>query len=211
MVPKRINSHLVLFDCITCDKCIPVCPNDANFAYETPPVDLYYRDVEVQPDGTIVEVGDQQHFVVGRKEQIANFADFCNHCGNCDTFCPEWDGPYLKKPNFFGTRASFEAGAPHDGFLLEGESGAFTLHARIDGKKSRLDTTTNGVYRYHDGTITLEIQNGNAKELAADSRPPDASHRVDIGRFHTLAALLTGITGSARVHQVNTRLLAETR
>ena len=24
-----------LFDCINCDKCIPVCPNDANFVYET--------------------------------------------------------------------------------------------------------------------------------------------------------------------------------
>ena len=109
MVPKRINSHLVLFDCITCDKCVPVCPNDANFLYETPPVDLHYRDVEVAPDGTITECGDEQHFVVERKEQIANFADFCNHCGNCDTFCPEWDGPYLKKPNFFGSRASFDA------------------------------------------------------------------------------------------------------
>ncbi|MCS7185200.1 MAG: hypothetical protein NZ870_04685, partial [bacterium] len=26
-LPKRINSHLWEFDCITCDKCIPVCPN----------------------------------------------------------------------------------------------------------------------------------------------------------------------------------------
>ena len=34
-VPKRIDSHLVMFDCITCDKCIPVCPNDANFSYHT--------------------------------------------------------------------------------------------------------------------------------------------------------------------------------
>ena len=25
--------HLVVFDCITCDKCLPVCPNDANFAF----------------------------------------------------------------------------------------------------------------------------------------------------------------------------------
>ena len=138
MIPRRINSHLVLFDCITCDKCVPVCPNDANFIYETPPVDLHYRDVEVAPDGTIREIGDEQHFVIGRKEQIANFADFCNHCGNCDTFCPEWDGPYLKKPNFFGSRESFDAAATHDGFLLEGEPGNFTLHGRIAGVPCRL-------------------------------------------------------------------------
>ena len=24
--PRKIGSHLVLFDCINCDKCVPVCP-----------------------------------------------------------------------------------------------------------------------------------------------------------------------------------------
>ncbi|MEE9211662.1 MAG: hypothetical protein V3U29_03315, partial [Phycisphaeraceae bacterium] len=81
LVPKRINSHLVIFDCITCNKCIPVCPNDANFLYETPETDLSYRDVEVLPDGSISESGEEKRFTVERKEQIANFADFCNHCG----------------------------------------------------------------------------------------------------------------------------------
>jgi putative selenate reductase len=209
MAPRRINSHLVLFDCITCDKCVPVCPNDANFLYETPPVDLVYRDVDVAADGTIAECGDERRFVVERKEQIANFADFCNYCGNCDTFCPEWDGPYLKKPNFFGSRASFDAAAAYDGFLLEGESGCFTLHGRIDGKPCRLETCgTNGRYTYHDGSVTLEIDSGKVRAIAENSAPPAGTHRVDMGRFHTLSALLIGITGTARVHPINTRLLA---
>jgi putative selenate reductase len=209
MIPRRINSHLVLFDCITCDKCVPVCPNDANFIYETPPADLLYRDVEVSPNGMICEVGDQQHFVIGRKEQIANFADFCNHCGNCDTFCPEWDGPYLKKPNFFGSRESFDAAATHDGFLLEGEPDNFTLHGRIAGVQCRLQSAvSNGTYYYDDGAVTLEIAAGQAVGLTATSPRPATTHRVDIGRFNTLVALLTGITSEARVHQVNTRLVA---
>ena len=29
--PPKIDSHLTLFDCITCNKCLPVCPNAANF------------------------------------------------------------------------------------------------------------------------------------------------------------------------------------
>ena len=26
--PRKIGSHLKLFDCVSCDKCVPVCPND---------------------------------------------------------------------------------------------------------------------------------------------------------------------------------------
>ena len=34
--PRKIGRHLQLFDCITCDKCVPVCPNDANFTFVLP-------------------------------------------------------------------------------------------------------------------------------------------------------------------------------
>ena len=34
--PKKIGSKLVLLDCITCDKCIKVCPNMANITLEIP-------------------------------------------------------------------------------------------------------------------------------------------------------------------------------
>jgi putative selenate reductase len=32
--PRKIGRHLQLFDCITCDLCVPVCPNDANFTFD---------------------------------------------------------------------------------------------------------------------------------------------------------------------------------
>jgi putative selenate reductase len=147
--------------------------------------------------------------MIERREQIANFADFCNYCGNCDTFCPEWDGPYLKKPNFFGSRASFDAAAPHDGFLLEGEPGRFTLTARIAGQLCRLEQKGDAaLFQFDDGTVTLELENGRVVGLAESSNRPATPHRVDMGRFHTLTALLAGITNPSRVHQVNTRLIA---
>ena len=43
-VPKRIDSKLWLCDCISCDKCIPVCPNDANFFYEIEPVTIEFTN-----------------------------------------------------------------------------------------------------------------------------------------------------------------------
>src|SRR5439155_26007805 len=53
--PTRINSVLVTFDCITCDKCVPVCPNAANFTYPAPKVAFDYHDVIVAADGSIRE------------------------------------------------------------------------------------------------------------------------------------------------------------
>ena len=34
--PRKIGRHLKLLDCLTCDKCVPVCPNDANFTFPHP-------------------------------------------------------------------------------------------------------------------------------------------------------------------------------
>src|SRR5262249_55630727 len=42
--PRKIGSRLVTFDCINCDKCVPVCPNDANFVYETEPFSAAYEN-----------------------------------------------------------------------------------------------------------------------------------------------------------------------
>ena len=214
LVPKRINSHLVVFDCVTCNKCIPVCPNDANFLYETPEVALTYRDVSVSPDGTVTEVGDEVMFTVEKTQQIANFADYCNQCGNCDTFCPEYDGPYIKKPSFFGTRKTFDEGAPHDGFLVETTDASLSLLGRIDGQIFRLDRLDDSGdhWRFDDGRVTLEFQDNRPTGLAPNSAKPAAGseHVVGLGRFHTMRVLLGGITDHGRVHQVNSPLLAGT-
>ena len=146
-VPRRIDSHLTLFDCITCYKCIPVCPNDANFVYPTAARDISYRNLQIQEDGTLAEVGETLTFKLEQTDQIANFADYCNHCGNCDTFCPEYDGPYLMKPSFFGSRPAFDQGAPHDGFFLENGT---ILHARIDGCLMRLTRIAGQEFRFWD-------------------------------------------------------------
>src|SRR5439155_6462759 len=52
-VPKRIGSDLWLYDCINCDKCIPVCPNDANFFYEVDPVTVEFTNYMVRRTGIL--------------------------------------------------------------------------------------------------------------------------------------------------------------
>jgi putative selenate reductase len=208
-LPKKIDSHLVTFDCITCDKCIPVCPNDANFSYHTGEVRFTYRDVDIRPDGTSAPVGEDRLFALEKADQIANFADYCNHCGNCDTFCPEYDGPYLKKPNFYGSRRAFDAGAPYDGYLMEQMLDAEVLLCRIQGRTYRLERFADGDgYRYDDGMLIVRVHADGSIKLDDTSAPPHAPHVVDIGRFHAIATLLRGITDPTRVHAVNTPLLA---
>ena len=107
-VPKKIGRRLKLFDCLTCAKCIPVCPNDANFTFWMP---------------------STPQVPVGEARQIANFADFCNDCGNCDIFCPEDGGPYLLKPRLFVNRERWLKDAPRDAILVERDA----TTGRFDG------------------------------------------------------------------------------
>ena len=111
--PKKTTTKLTLFDCITCDKCLPVCPNNANFAFGKP----------TTLQDTFIAIKNQDHwtfqtqktFQITKKHQIGNFADFCNECGNCETFCPEIGGPYKIKPTFFGSKEAWKK-SDRDGF-----------------------------------------------------------------------------------------------
>jgi putative selenate reductase len=105
--PRKIGRHLQLFDCITCDKCIPVCPNDANFALAIPPGRRPVRPLHREANGWRGE--DRGTLSLDEAHQIGTFADFCNDCGNCDVFCPEDGGPYVVKPRFFGSEGAWRA------------------------------------------------------------------------------------------------------
>ncbi len=142
--PKRIDSKLVLFDCVTCDICVPVCPNDANFTF-TPP-DSELPIVKVERDGESWNVKREGTVALKKRHQIATFADFCNECGNCDVFCPEEGAPYVLKPRFFGRRADYERFSDHDGFCIEVVDGT----ERVFG-------------RFPEGEFVAEVEGGHAR------------------------------------------------
>ena len=114
--PKKLGTKLHLFDCITCDKCIPVCPNDANFALAVGHTEVPI--VKARREGSSWAFCRAGFLRIDEKHQIANFADHCNDCGNCDVFCPEDGGPYRVKPRFYGSIASFSA-STGDGVYVE--------------------------------------------------------------------------------------------
>jgi ferredoxin len=113
-LPRKIGRQLWFFDCLACNKCIPVCPNNANFSVRMPAT-------------------PQVPVKVAR--QIVNFADFCNDCGNCDVFCLEDGGPYLLKPRLFVSRERWLADAPRDAVLIEPDA----ISGRFDGTLVRVE------------------------------------------------------------------------
>ena len=113
-VERKVGTKLWLFDCLTCDKCVPVCPNDANFTYVLPKLEIPVVRLHALEEGGYHRE-ELPPLVLAEKHQIATYADLCNECGNCDVFCPEDGGPYILKPRFFGSEESFLRFAKHDG------------------------------------------------------------------------------------------------
>ncbi len=200
--PPRIDSSLTTFDCITCDKCIPVCPNAANFTYPSPEVSRRYHDVIVEPDGAW-RPGPAAVFDIRRPRQIACFADFCNECGNCDTFCPERGAPYLDKPVFFGHVESWLRAAPRDGWVIDAAPSR-SIRGRVAGRHYELEALDDGRYRFRDGPVELTLEADGYQ--IADVRLLDTIHKpydVNVGVYHTLNTLLSGVLDPRCVNPVH--------
>jgi putative selenate reductase len=197
--PRKIGSHLHLFDCINCDKCVPVCPNDANFTYEAPPRRIAYRDLVVE-GGRLVPSGEKTLALGGAKSsphQIANWADACNDCGNCDVFCPEDGGPYIEKPRLFSSLASFLEDAPRPGFFLRrGEDGSVTARGRWGGREAELVARPDGSAVFTDGVAELRFASREAAapdEARLLAPPAPEGHVVPVGHYHALRALAAAL------------------
>ncbi len=145
--PKKMGTRLSLFDCMTCDKCIPVCPNDANFVLAIPKGRLpIERLVKNGVSWTLETVGEIAH---DKPWQIGVFADACNECGNCDVFCPEDGAPYLSKPLFFGSVAAWAETPDRDGFAFERVGETLRLYGRFNGRAVSMEAI--GGLRYYRG------------------------------------------------------------
>jgi putative selenate reductase len=142
-LPKSVDRKLELFDCITCDICIPVCPNAANFTLHPTAKEIRRVKARRRTEGWNWE--DEGAIALTRRHQIANFADFCNDCGNCDVFCPEDGEPYVIKPRFFGSEGAWRSSAPRDGFYVDRRPEGDVVLGRMEGIEYRLDVVEDRV------------------------------------------------------------------
>jgi len=201
--PRKIGRQLALFDCINCDKCLPACPNDANFVYEVEPLAKAYESYRVDGGRAIPVTGGR--FEVRESHQIATFSDFCNDCGNCDTFCPENGGPYLEKPRFFGSLEAWRHGSGRDGFCVERREGGDRLWGRLQGVEYRLEVDRDADQAvFTDGRVTLELRHRERTPVGASvAAGAPEGHTLDVGAYLTMAVLLDGVLDPRRASPVN--------
>jgi putative selenate reductase len=200
--PRKIGSRLWLFDCVNCDKCVPVCPNDANFVYETAPLRLEYARYRVA-DGK-VEAAPGGTFDVGKAHQIGTFQDFCNECGNCDVFCPEDGGPYVEKPRLFGSLDAWRR-IDRDGFFCLRQADLDAAWGRIRGVEYHLEVDRardRGLFT--DGQVTVEVRHTERRALSVSTRAGAADgHVLDFSAYLSMALVVDGVLDPRRANPVN--------
>jgi len=114
LVSETLDKQTIIDEaarCLNCDEicniCTTVCPNFANYSYEITPISYQLQKAVVSENGKI-EILHDKTFEVKQKYQILNIANFCNECGNCNTFCPTSSAPYKEKPKVYLTIKSFK-------------------------------------------------------------------------------------------------------
>ena len=207
-VPRKLGSRLWLFDCVNCDKCVPVCPNDANFVYETGLHAAAYQNYRVQGGAPVAVPGGV--FEVKKEHQLANFQDFCNDCGNCDTFCPEEGGPYVEKPRFFGSLDAWRRLRDKSGFFVLRAEDVDAVWGRIRGAEYHLEVdraSDRGLFT--DGVVKVEVRHSERRPLSATARPEaPEGHVLDFSAYLNMALAVDGVLDARRANPVNAPYLA---
>jgi putative selenate reductase len=197
--PTKVGTKLWLFECLTCDKCIPVCPNDANFAYTLPRVDIPVVKLRPRVEGGFArEEGEPLR--LQKKHQIATYADACNECGNCDVFCPEDGGPYVLKPRFFGSEETFARFAAQDGFFVARDGARDRVLGRFEGKAFRVEIAGDDARFAGDG-FDVELTLGDP-EATLRGRV-DAGAVIDLTYLRIMDWLRRGVLDGPGVNFVN--------
>ena len=153
--PAVTRPPLALVDCESCNQCTLVCPNGAFFSVISPRVTTIDASppAAVASENAAVDVGHVPHAGSAvRERQWVLLADFCNACGNCDTFCPQSGGPHRVKARFHTSRAAWQRDASPHVLLVEDEGRR--LLARLDGREVMLERTTDGTFAISSAGVT---------------------------------------------------------
>ncbi len=175
LVSETLDQNTIVNEaerCLQCDEicniCTTVCPNFANYSYEIEPVS-YYLQKAIQLVNGEIKIQNEGIFEVNQKYQILNIANFCNECGNCNTFCPTNSAPYKEKPKFWLTKSSFDMA--EEGFYLENTKNEKTLLYKRDSKiVSLLENQNEYIFTSEEETARLDKNDFSILEIKFSSK-----------------------------------------
>ncbi len=177
-----------------CDKCVEVCPNRANISIVKFAMGLKVWDLDCSDEG--VRTVAERPYIIKQDRQILHLADFCNECGNCDTFCVHQGKPYMEKPRLF----LFEEDFNHEkdnAFFVSSTNGDWIIHRRENGEETRLVyRPAAGLLSYENEALRAEIRSADFSIVCAESRA-SFSGRLILADPAEMFAILTGIMNSA--------------
>ncbi len=149
-----------------CSKCVEACPNRANIALKFCPVSLAVPVLRGKGGKNYT----LKEFAVKQATQILHVDDFCNECGNCETFCPHNGKPYKDKFTLFSEKKMFAESANAGFYLKSGGDNLYSFGCRTGGLHFDLDLDYskkevsfrsphfNIVFRRPDGAGILELK-----------------------------------------------------
>jgi putative selenate reductase len=198
----KLGSHLSLWDCVSCDRCVPACPNAANFVYDVEPQDILCAAYAWR--GGTLEPSESARFVVRRQHQLAHFADLCDDCGNCDWVCPEDGSPTLDKPRFFASLESWR-GDGGTGFhvRLGARPGIWGRFAGGDEHFVQVDAARGeALFKTCGLDVEIDLTTHRPRGVRGVAGAAEGA-RVDMRAYHVLRTLLEAARDTRRVHWVN--------
>jgi len=147
--------------CLLCDElcniCTTVCPNLALFSYQVTPFVARYQN---------------QKFEISQAPQILHIVDWCNQCGNCNTFCPTAGAPYKEKPHFHITKESFDNDT-EGYFLVSSASESTLLYKNGNDLHSLTDGAVNFTYFNEKLRVPLNKQSFEIEGDMNDANVPE--------------------------------------
>jgi putative selenate reductase len=135
-----------------CNICTTVCPNLANFPYQITQGDYAAFEI-LQKDKQII-ISELPVFSLKQNTQILHIANWCNACGNCETFCPTQSAPFKEKPAIYISKDSFDVA--EKAYFYEIAKDFFCILGKESGQISSLKWKKDE-YIYQNEKLTIHF------------------------------------------------------
>jgi len=176
-----------------CDKCVEVCPNRANYTFFVTPISLTLPRISCR-QGELAVTG-QEVFQVEQFRQIIHVDDFCNECGNCETFCVHQGKPYRDKPRLFLREDDFELEGDNAFYVQKGPKG-WLIRRREGGKESYLSVENDsGEASFENDLLRMNFSVADFQMKAMEVKK-EFQGEFSPTSLAEMAVILTGLSAS---------------